>query len=152
MKLAPFPQPFPSAQDVVINPKTGAFDLVTGRKFFEALWNRTGGGDGIVPSIATGLVSTGATQLTALGLTDDWNSVDTVAVNTGVQIPQLQPGQMILIFNGDPANSVKIYPFGGGNIDAAGINAAYVLGAGKLQIISVWTLTQLRSLGALQIP
>jgi hypothetical protein len=151
MKLAPFPQPFPAPQEVVVNPKTGAFDLTTGRKFFEALWNRTGAGDGIIPSIATGLIATGNSLVTALDLTDDWNEVDIVAAGAGVQIPPLSPGQQILIFNGG-GNALKIYPFGGGVIDGLAINAAYSLGVGKLQIISVWTLTQLRTFGALQIP
>lgn len=150
MKLAPFPQPFPPPQEVIVDPRTGSFTHI-GRKLSEAVWSRTGGGDGIIPSIATGLVSTGTTQLTALLLTDDWNSVDIVAAGTGVAIPALQPGQQILVFNGG-GNAMNIFPFVGGNIDGAGVNAAYVLGSLKIQGFMVWTLTQIRSLGALQIP
>lgn len=151
MKLALFPVALPAFQDSFIDPKTGILQLLTGRKMIEALWNRTGAGDGVVPSIATGLISTGATQLTALGLTDDWNEVDTVAPGTGVQIPQLSPGQPIAVFNGG-ANALNVYPPGGNSIDGAAINVAYSLGTTKLQIFWQWSLTQLRSFGRLQIP
>jgi hypothetical protein len=151
MKLAPFPVAMTGMTDPFIDPKTGLLGLLTGRKMVEAIWNRTGGGDGIIPSIATGLIATGTSQVTALALTDDWNEVDTIAVGTGVQIPQLSPGQMIVIFNNDPANALKIYPPGGSTIDALAINTAYSLGRPRLQIFWQWSLTQLRSFGRMQI-
>jgi hypothetical protein len=154
MNLALFPNPLPASQDPVVNPATGAMSLVSGRNFFQALWSRTGGGDGIIPSIGAGLTAIGNSQTTALVLKDDWNEVDTVGLATpapGVQIPPLSPGQVIAIFNGG-VNPLNIYPFGGGQIDALGINAAYPLAATKLQIFWVWSLTQLRSFGRLQNP
>jgi hypothetical protein len=151
MNLATFQAPLPGPGDAFVDPKTGILALLTGRKMIEALWNRTGGGDGIIPSIGTGLIATGNSQLTALALTNDWNEVDTVAAGTGVQIPQLSPGQVIAIFNGG-VNPLSVYPFGGGIIDALSVNAAYALAATKLQIFWLWSFTQLRSFGRLQIP
>lgn len=95
-------------------------------------------------SVATGLVATGTTQLTALVLTTQWNDFATVAANTGAILQGLAAGQTQQIYNGG-ANALKIYPPVGCSIDALGTNNAYSLPAGKRQIFSFSTATQLRS-------
>src|SRR5215475_6029365 len=110
MKLSTFANPMVTPSEPFVD-RQGVLVPLTAYKLIQSLWNRTGAGDGIVPSIATGLTAAGNSQLTALALTDDWNEVDTVAGGTGVQIPQLSPGQMIAVFNGG-ANALAIYPFG----------------------------------------
>jgi len=143
MKLTAFQQLFPSPLEPMVDPSTGAFTN-SGRYFLQQIWNRTGQGSGVVPSVALGLVATGANQAGALALTDDWNSVDTVGAGTGVRIPALQPGQQIAIWN-TAIPTLNIYPSLGIAIDAVPVNGAYVLAGGKMQIFWVHSLALMRS-------
>lgn len=144
MRLTAFDALFPPEPTVIINPEKGTIARPSGVNLLRALWNRTGQGSGIIPSVALGIVATGATSLTAFGLTDDWNEVDTVPVGSGVQIPQLQPGQLCVIFNSS-ANILRVYPIVGVVIDALGAAIPYQLPATKMQIFSQWSAQQLRS-------
>jgi hypothetical protein len=116
--------------------------------FFElikALWNRTGSGSGVPASVATGIAAAGTTQATATALgTNDWNSVDSGATNSGVQLVSLQVGQSQTVFN-NTGNTIKVYPQSGQSIDAGAANAAYSLTNGKQQTFQQWTTTQVRS-------
>lgn len=142
--LTAFEAIFPSEPTQLIDPDKGTL-VLSGRNLLRGLWSRTGEGDGIIPSVALGLIATGASSLTALGLLDDWNEVDTVAAGTGVQIPQLQAGQgPCFIFNGG-ANILRIYPVVGVTIDALGVAIPYQLAAGKMQLFTQWSATKLRS-------
>lgn len=144
MRLSTFEALFPPEKTPLIDTSEGTL-ILAGRNLLRGLWNRTGQGSGVIPSVAVGVIATGNSQLTSFGLTDDWNEIDTVAANTGVQIPQLQPGQgFCLIFNGG-ASTLRIYPIIGSKIDALATNAPYQLAAAKMQLFSQWTLTQLRS-------
>ena len=118
-----------------------------GRDYLLSLFNRTGGGTGIVPKVSGLFVATGNVLANSLQLTSDWNWVGTTAAGTGVQIPNLKPGNDIQVYNGG-ANALNVYPFGGASIDAGAINAPYVLASGKLRIFECWTLAQLFSFGS----
>lgn len=135
-------QNFPPQQSPVVDEKR--LTTVPWSNFFQSLWQRTGAGTGISNKVMTGLTATGLTQATALKLTTDWNEVDTVAANSGVMLPSLQPGQPVMVFNGG-ANALLVYPATGIQIDALGVNVAYSLATGKTQIFNCWTTILIRS-------
>lgn len=56
------------------------------------------------------IVATGTDAATARQLTNTYNSVDTVAVGTGVKLPPTQAGMTIWIANSG-ANTMKVYPY-----------------------------------------
>lgn len=142
MNLSTFQTPFPQDKVPIIT-KNGTIVRPAGYNFFVSLWNRTGGSTGVIPSLGIGLVATGASQLTALSLENDWNQV-TGGGGSGVQIPSLQPGQTIVILN-ISGSAINVYPIVGSIIDALAANAAYSLANNKQQIFEQWDLTHLRS-------
>lgn len=95
-------------------------------------------------TVATGLVATGTVQGDALVLTKNWNEIDTTPVNSGVAISSLGVGLATTVFN-QGANSLKVYPPIGGQIDALGINSPYALAASKMQLLFQLTATQWRT-------
>lgn len=95
-------------------------------------------------TVQTGLAATGTTQGDALGLTRGWSEVTTTPVNSGVVIPALGIGLASTVFN-EGANALKIYPPVGGQIDALGVNAPYLLATTKMQSLFQLTATQWRS-------
>ena len=113
---------------------------------FRAVWSRTGLGSGVPNQVDTNLTSAGTGQADALQLNLDWNEVLTVAAGSGVMLLPLQPGQEQRVFNGDSADSVKVYPPVGWCIDALGTNAPYTLAKGKTQIFGCWENLQFRSI------
>jgi hypothetical protein len=142
MKLATFGHPFPfDHEQLFIQGKMSP----TGSRFFRSLYDRTGGGSGIIPSVKAGLIAAGNSQVTALPLSDDWNHIGTTAAGTGVQIPALEIGQEVYVAN-DGANALSIYPPGGWVIDAYPINGAYALPTTKMQKFRVIGRQMLRSL------
>lgn len=121
--------------------------MVNASKFLLALWNRTGGGTGIIPQVSDPLTATGANVVTALGLTKDWNNVSDVPTGSGVQLPVMKPGNDCQVKN-TGAHALKIYPASPDvQIDALGNGAAFSLAAGKLRIFECWTSNQLDSFG-----
>lgn len=143
MKLATFHHPFPFDHEELFD-KQGRF-TPTGSRFHRALYDRTGAGSGIIPSVLKTLIAQGNSQVTATQLADDWNHIATVAAGTGVQIPALKVGQEVYIGN-DGSNALKVYPPGGWTIDGLAVNGAYALAATKMQKFRVIGLNQLRSL------
>lgn len=140
----------------VVDPKSGS-PTQTFYKFLLALFNSTGGGDGIVPQVSTGLTATGvtssgnATQSTALLLAADWNQVTgaPTAANpspppttffSGVALPSLQPGNDITVWN-DTANTLLVYPFSDAGIGSGAVNSPYSLPAGDLAYFQCWSST-----------
>jgi hypothetical protein len=85
-----------------------------------------GGASGAQNSVATALVATGTTQATALALEADINMFATVAANSGAILPAMNPGDALTVFNGG-ANSLKLYPPVGAQINAVGANNAYAI-------------------------
>lgn len=75
----------------------------------------------------TGISAAGTTQGTATGLTNAVNYVGTVAANSGVILSSsAAAGDCQVVFNGG-ANTLKIYPDTGAQINAAGANNAVSL-------------------------
>lgn len=131
----------------------------TGHPFFLGLFNRTGQGNGIVPSVTPPpfLTATGATIADALALSADWNDIEGGGANTGVIIAAAlneQPGNDIWVFNGTGSNKNVYPPTATGQIDALGAGNPFVLGAGKLRCFQCWyavaagITTQFRSYGS----
>lgn len=125
--------------DAFVDKGTGKL-TVNAARFILALWNRTGGGTGIVPKVSDPLTATGADVGTALMLKDDWNVITAGANNAGVVMLALKPGNDIQVMNKGP-NTYKVYPFDPAvAIDALGAGAAFSLAPGKLRIFEVMTI------------
>jgi hypothetical protein len=92
----------------------------------------------------TGVTATGTTQGTAVVMTTEWIEVTTTPLNSGVMLQNFGPGVPSTVFN-EGANSLKIYPSVGSQIDALGANAPYPLPAGKMQTFFQTANTQFRS-------
>lgn len=116
-----FPTNFPPSNTPIIDDR-GVMSN-PGMAFFRALFNRTGQDNGSLYSAAGTLSSLGTTQATALVLTADWNNVTAVASGTGVTLPALTAGQMVWVFNNDPANNLNVYPPNGASITYQSVNA-----------------------------
>ena len=119
-----FPTNFPPSNTPIVDDK-GAMSN-PGMSFFRALFNRTGQDNGALYTSADLLSSTGTTQADALALTSDWNNVTTVGgfgSNNGVLLPALTAGQMVWVFNNDPANNLNVYPPNGASITYQSVNA-----------------------------
>jgi hypothetical protein len=121
----------------IVDPKTGILTQY-GQYLLLALYNRTGDGSGIPLSVGNDLEATGATQQTALGLTNDYNEVLTGS-GGGVALLALKPGQSQIVFNGSGGN-IDVYPPAGSQIDSDGVNDPYLLGNDKTQIFTCWGL------------
>jgi hypothetical protein len=93
-----------------------------GMAFFRALWNRTGQNSGSLYTSGDTLSSIGNSQATALTLSADWNNITTVSPGTGVLLPALTAGQMVWVFNNDPANDLYVYPPSGASITYQSVN------------------------------
>jgi hypothetical protein len=141
MSINGFAQNFP--QGVALIDLTNGQLTSNGYYLLLALWNRTGGGNGL-PSVSSPLTASGTTQADALALGSDWNDVETVGANSGVLIPQMQPGADIVVWNGS-ANPLNVYPFSGAKIDGLGVNVAFSLAASKMRLFQCWSITQLRT-------
>lgn len=79
-----------------------------------------------------GAVATGTTQATALAMTTEWIEVTTVPAGSGVVLNGFGAGVPSVVFN-EGANALKVYPPVGNQIDALGVNVAYLLPAAKMQ-------------------
>lgn len=95
-------------------------------------------------TVDTGLVATGTNQATALQLSAQWNEVDTVPAGTGVLLSAYQSGQSQSVFNGG-ANALNVYPPPGTQINALGVNAAYVLAPGARVSFDFFSANQIRT-------
>lgn len=90
-----------------------------------------------IHGVETGLAGAGATQGTATQLSKDFNVVSTVASGTGVKLPVSSGGHKITVFN-TGANTLRVYPSTGSQINNGGVNGAYQLASGgKLEFLSV---------------
>jgi hypothetical protein len=97
----------------------------------------------VVDSISAAVSAAGATQATATALVSNINNVTVVAAAAdGVRLPTAVAGMRILVRNSDAADTLKIYPATGGQINALGSNAAYSLTAGSTIELMATTATQ----------
>lgn len=92
------------------------------------IFNRTGGGTGIVNKVNQTVTASGNSQETATKLTHDWHLI-TDGVG-GVTLQNLKPGQDVDIWNHSGKDQM-VYPFSGAQINSLGENAGYLLPAGK---------------------
>jgi hypothetical protein len=97
----------------------------------------------VVNSISAAVSAAGSTQGTATALVSNINNVTVVAAAAdGVILPAAVAGMRILVRNSDAADTLKIYPATGGQINALGSNAAYSLTAGSTIELMATTTTQ----------
>lgn len=125
----------------IVDPKTGIPNVTSGRVIL-ALFNRTGGGTGIVPKVSGPLVATGTSVINALGLAADWNLVVTTPPGSGVMITSLlnlQPGNSIIVFNLG-VNGLLVYPPADFKINFLAIGNPYTLAPNTLVDLKCWTL------------
>ena len=117
-----YPTNFPPQTNPVID-KTGNM-TIPGTNFWKALWNRTGGGTGIVNSTANIVTAAGQT------LTNDITNITAGGGSTAI-LAALEPGQQQLVRNVSGGN-VTISP-ASGTIDGG---ATFVLATTKSAIFS----------------
>lgn len=122
MSIQLFPTNFPPSNTPIVDQSGGM--TIPGMSFFRALWNRTGQNNGAPYAVANTLTATGTDQSTALVLMNDWNNVTSVPASTGVILPALTQGQMVWVFNNDPANNLNVYPPIGASITYQSVTAA----------------------------
>lgn len=113
--------------------------------------DRTGGDSGLIEKIENGIKASGAAQATAYQLSMDVSEV-TAGAGSGVRLANLQPSQIMEVFNGS-GGTIAVYPPAGGKIDTRATNAAYPLANGRLQRFRCYTsvngAASFRSLAAL---
>jgi hypothetical protein len=88
----------------------------------------------VIDSISAAVSAAGATQGTATALVSNINNVTVVAANAD--------GMRILVRNSDAADTLKIYPATGAQINALGNNASFSLTAGSTTELFASTTTQ----------
>jgi hypothetical protein len=141
MGINNYPQNFPAPQTPLIAVQTGlpTQDL---RFLLVALFNRTGQGAGS-PIIKSGLAVVGGAVFPIIG---DWNQFTSVANGGIAQLPAMSAGGDCIIWNDDPANALSITPQNAVEIDVLGVNAGYMLAAGKMQWFRQVTPTLIHSM------
>lgn len=77
-------------------------------------------------TVVVGITAAGTTQGTATALTNTINSVDTVAVGTGVILPPALVGYTITVTH-HGANALNLYPEVGGTVEGLATNVPLVL-------------------------
>ena len=140
-----FPTNFPPSNTPIVDDK-GAMSN-PGMAFFRALFNRTGQDSGAAYATSGALSATGTTQADALALTADWNNVTTVGFGGGVLLPALTQGQMVWVFNNDPAQALNVYPPNGASITyqsvTTGVNVPISLAFASLVAVFYFSNTSL---------
>jgi len=97
----------------------------------------------VIDSISAAVSAAGSTQGAATALVSNINNVTVVAAAAdGVRLPTAVAGMRILVRNSDAADTLKIYPATGGQINALGSNAAYSLAIGTTIELMATTTTQ----------
>jgi hypothetical protein len=95
----------------------------------------------LLRTLSDSLTATGANKAAALDLSAQFNNVTTVASGTGVELPDIETGELVIRVRNGGANALLVYPGGAGQIDALGTNNPYSLGVGE---IGTWCLTSSR--------
>lgn len=95
-------------------------------------------------TVSTGLTATGASQVDALQLDAEWNTVTTTPAGSGVILEAFGVGLTCQVINSG-AHALEVYPPVGFNIDGGAPNIPYSLGPGKTQIFSQTTEVEFQS-------
>ncbi len=115
--------------------------------FFQAL-------SGLVADIVGGVLgftleeratATGNSQATALAMATEWIEVTTTPPNSGVMLHNYGPGVPSSVFNSG-ANTLRVYPPVGCQIDGLGTNGPYLLAPSKMQVFSQTRTSQFLSM------
>lgn len=119
-------------------------------RILQALFERTGGGDGTPLYLAGSFDSAGATQATATKLVTTLSFI--TKVGGGVMLPVLQGGEFAIVVLVTPSTDLNVYPPlvppGNGQINLLGAGNPYVMNPGgaiafpTVQIFWVETPTQ----------
>ncbi len=96
--------------------------------------------------VSPSLTAAGTTQATALLLINGISYLGTVAANSGVILFPGNPGTSQRVYNAG-ANSVKVYPTSGAQINALGTNNPMLLAPNTL--CEFWNLTSTQTVGNL---
>ena len=97
----------------------------------------------VINSISAAVSAAGSTQATATALVSNINNVTVVApAADGVILPTAVAGMRILVINNDAADTLKIYPATGAQINALALNASYSLLIGTSIEFVATTATQ----------
>lgn len=96
---------------------------------------------------SSSLTATGSAQSDALAIIRPVNEFSTVAANTGARLPAATAGMRIVVRNSG-ANSLKIYPASGGQINNLGTNAAFTLDTSTTLEYIATTATQWYTMNA----
>lgn len=118
---------------------TAATGTITGSTIIGGTITAT---ENIVSSVETGIAATGTNQGSAYQLTKDINVITTssTGVAEGVILPTTAGGNRITVMNLDPADAVRVYPFGPAQINQLGASIAYSLApGGRLDFVSIST-------------
>ena len=102
-----------------------------------------GTSNAIQGSVATALSAAGTTITDATDLTASFNMLSTVAAGAGVQVPQLQANESLLIYNGG-ANACLVYP-------GAATVAINQLGVGDAMVLAQYSAVIIHGISSTQV-
>lgn len=96
----------------------------------------------------TGMSAAGTTQGTATAITKHVSTFSTVVAASadGAILPAARVGDSRVVFNIDSADTLKLYPSSGGEIDALGTNNPLSIAAGSKALLFATAALQWRSL------
>ncbi len=83
-------------------------------------------------SLSPAITAAGTTQATAATLENEWSVVTSTPAGSGVILNNFGAGTAQTVFN-KGGNTLKVYPFIGGNFDGGATNAPYSLANNKSQ-------------------
>jgi hypothetical protein len=90
--------------------------------------------------VSPAVTAAGTTQAAATSLTRTINNVTTVPANSGVRLPAAVAGMRIIVRNGTASTILRVYPAGGGQINALGANVAFQLdGSANIEFVAFST-------------
>jgi hypothetical protein len=129
------------------DPTVTATITVAWLQFLNVLQTRTGGGTGAPQWFPQSVADAGTTQGTAEGLIPGVAFVDAQG-GAGVQLPAMQAGQFMLVFNTSNANATEVYPPAGlgAQINVLGADAPYSLAHGTMQFFIFESSTQIHTI------
>lgn len=92
-----------------------------------------------IGSVNAAITAAGTTQGTATTVATQINVVTVASANQGVLLPSAVAGMLLTFINASAA-AILVYPGGGAQIDAIGVNVGFSLGAGaRLQFVASTT-------------
>ena len=91
-----------------------------------------------ISSVGTGITATGTSQGDAYALVRQINGITSTTLGTGVRLPAIISGMIIIVMNLDSSNVLNVYPDSGSTINDLATNNPYSLVAGgRLQFVAL---------------